>query len=235
MKGNLALETRSIPKIWPGSTIAIIGGGPSIKEIDTELLFSGKCRTIGVNHGFRIGPVDVLWFGDHSWYEINQASVNNFAGLKLTCDTRLPEMPWPHHIKRIRRCQIGSKPEREGLHGIESQRPDYVRWNNNSGGSAINVAYHLGASRILLLGFDMRRVGAEAHFHDFYPKRKESNDPYKRHLDCFPQIAIDAHDLGLEIINCTPDSAITQFPFMTLNEALGCGSDKILSLTEIAE
>lgn len=215
-RGETALEVRSIPKIWPGATVAILGSGPSIKDVNLDTLFNNRSiKTIGVNHAFRLGPVDILWFGDHGWYQANQADIDAFAGLKLTCDTSLPEMPWPHHIKRVRRCDHASD-----LYGIEAARTDYVRWNNNSGGSAINVAYHLGAAKVLLLGFDMRRVKSRLHYHDHYPERDTKHDPFVKHLPCFTQIAADAEALGLEIVNCTPGSAITQFPTMRLEEAL---------------
>lgn len=205
MAGKSALEIRSIPKIWPDSTIIIIGGGPSVKKIDIDLLW--KHRTIGVNHAISLGPVDMLWFGDFNFYKSNELKINAFAGLKCTCACEIPELDWPA-MKRVRRA--------EKIWGIESERADAVAWNNNSGGSAINIAYHLGAKRIALVGFDMRRIGSATHFHDFYGKRSKEKDPYIRHMKCFDSIAEDANKLGLEIVNCTPGSKITQFQFVKL-------------------
>ena len=208
-KSETALEIRSIPRIWPDSTVIIIGGGLSVAKVDMDVLFNPKFRTIGVNHAFSLGPVDLLWFGDFQWYQDNQVAVHEFAGLKCTCAAQLPEKPWPD-IKRVRRSRK--------LMGVESTRADAVSWNNNSGGSAINVAYHLGAKRVLLVGFDMRRVSGASHFHGHYPKRNRDRDPYPRHLDCFGAIAEDAEKLGLEIVNCTPGSKIKQFPFARLED-----------------
>ena len=204
-KNESALEIRSIPSIWPGSTIAILGGGSSINEMNLTPVW--KFRTIGVNHSFRLGPVDMLWFGDYDIFVDNENDIANFAGLKCTCNTRMPEMPWPG-IKRVRRS--------DNNFGIESERTDMVRWNNNSGASAINVAYHLGAERVLLIGFDMRTVNGKSHFHNRYPST--TRDPYARHLQCFPQIARDAEALGLEIINCTIGSAIKEFPIVNIGD-----------------
>lgn len=207
MAKSHALKVRSIPKIWPDSTIIIIGGGASIKAVDFDLVW--KHRTIGVNHAISLGPIDMLWFGDYPWYLTNKKEVDHYAGLKCTCVTQLPEIEWPG-IKRLRRS---SK-----ILGIESSRADAVCWNNNSGGSAINVAYHLGAKRIALVGFDMQRVDGASHFHNHYPKRNKARDPYVRHLACFGPIAADADRLGLEIVNCTPKSKITDFPFVNLED-----------------
>ncbi len=201
------MEIRSIPKIWPDSTIIVIGGGPSVKKIDTDLLW--KHRTIGVNHAISLGPVDMLWFGDFNFYKSNELKIDAFAGLKCTCACEIPELDWPH-IKRVRRSKK--------VWGIESERADAIAWNGNSGGSAINIAYHLGAKRVALVGFDMRRIGTSTHFHDFYGKRQKGKDPYIRHMKCFNSITEDAKILGLEIVNCTPGSKITQFPFVKLED-----------------
>jgi len=64
----------------------------------------------------------------------------------------------------------------------------------------------------------MKRVSGRTHYHDFYGKVPKDKKPYDRHLRGFNQIAIDAGMLGLEIINCTPGSAIEQFPFVPLEK-----------------
>lgn len=101
--------------------------------------------------------------------------------------------------------------------GITEDR-NKVCWNGNSGGSAINIAYHLGAKKIVLVGFDMRRVNGEKNFHNDH--KEQQHNPFRRHLKGFPIIAKDAKRLGLEIINATPGSAIDSFPITTLENVL---------------
>ena len=102
-----------------------------------------------------------------------------------------------------------------------------VGWNGNTGGAAINLAVHMGAKRILLLGFDMNLDGTQMqHWHDLYGKgpvadeRRKRKLPFARHITCFAFIAADAKKLGVEIINLSPNSAIDNFPKMSVKEFL---------------
>ncbi len=79
--------------------------------------------------------------------------------------------------------------------------------DKNIGAAAINLAYHTGATRVFLLGFDMNLGNSSRqHWHNVYnrgpivePKRIKKL-PFRRHLRYFPNIAYDAKELGLEII-----------------------------------
>ena len=75
-----------------------------------------------------------------------------------------------------------------------------------------------GARRVLLLGFDMRVVGDQRHFFGDHPKPLIQASPYDLFIKAFTVIADDAKRLGVEIINCTPGSALTQFPILPLDD-----------------
>lgn len=200
------MEIDSIPKIWSGRTVVILGSGPSISNLDLNLIF-GKYRTIGVNHSFKLGPVDMLWFGDFGWYAANKADIHAFGGFKATCCPQMPDKPWPD-IKKIKR--------QSKVSGLTTDRSDTVTWNSNSGTSAINVAYHLGATRVLLAGFDMIAKSSTHHWHNFYKGKIRRN--FDNHLKHYDAVARDAQAVGLEILNLNPNSAIKQFPFATLEK-----------------
>ena len=196
-----------IPQLWPDSTVFILGGGPSLADMDLTPLHSQ--RVLGVNQAYKLGPwVDAVYFGDCGWYAQNLTAIRGYAGLKITSCGRCPEFGW-RHVHRVRRTKAT---------GIDSKSRDAVAWNNNSGASAINVAYWLGAKRIVLLGFDMQLRGERKNWHDDYRNEMKNPELFNRHLRGFPQIAKDAQALGLEILNATPDSAVTQFPFVALKD-----------------
>lgn len=199
-----------IPELWPGRTVYIIGGGPSLARMDLTPIHSK--RVIGVNQAFRLGPwVNVLYFGDCNFYDLNRKNgIKDFGGLMISSCQRIPKDGWPgvHRVKRSKQ-----KP-----YGIDTERRNSIAWNNNSGASAINIAYWLGAKRVVLLGFDMHKEEGNHHWHSYYKDRGPNHNPYPRHLIGWPQIAKDAQSVGLEIINATPDSAITDFPYMPLEE-----------------
>ena len=152
--------------------------------------------------------VDACWFGDGRWYDLHKHNLLSFKGIIAHCVDRINV----HGLVCYRR----GKPQ-----GIVTSS-DAVSWNRSSGTSAINFAFHLGVKTVVLLGFDMKRINDRPNWHQDHPgsHRKNVEDPYERFLRCFSHVASDAQTLGLEIINCTPDSAITQFPIMPLEEYL---------------
>ncbi len=51
------------PKIWKDGTAFILGGGPSLNEVNFDLIKNE--RVIGVNNTYRLGAwVDVCYSGD---------------------------------------------------------------------------------------------------------------------------------------------------------------------------
>ena len=103
---------------------------------------------------------------------------------------------------------------------------------NNSSSNyfcAFSLAYHFGVKRIVLIGFDMQMKSGETNYHrqheemGFNKRRTEPDSAakdYARFLRKEKVIFKDSQKLGLEVINCTPDSALTVFPFMDLKEAV---------------
>lgn len=87
---------------------------------------------------------------------------------------------------------------------------DMLHFNNNSGAQAINLAYLIGATRIILLGYDMQSTGGKSHFFGDHPPELSTanhavNVPY------FTRLAQDLEREGVEVINCSRDTALTQF------------------------
>lgn len=226
-----------VPKLWPESTCFIIGGGPSLalqaglspSDKDPEIVFPAvrkhliecygldRFRTIGVNCAFKLGEdlVDVLWFGDCGFFDRNFVEIAKFSGLKAHCCKRLANRPGTLPITRI---------ETEGL----TSDPRKIHWNESSGASAINLAVHFGAKRIILMGYDMK-FGSDKKFnwHDEHKhgermkKRKALQwNPFPRFLKQFKIIQRDAKKMGVEILNATSDSALTIFPNVRLEDVI---------------
>jgi hypothetical protein len=192
----------SVVDIWPNSTVFILGGGPSLNDVDFGLIKDQKI--IGINNAYQLGDwVDVCYFGDTRWYSWHSEKLSDFGGLIVHSSNVNSR-----HVKRLLRGKSM---------GIDT-RKKYVAWNYNSGGSAINLAYHLGARRIVLLGYDMRRVDDQANWHQGHPNAKKN--PYERFLRCFPEIKKDADELGVEILNATPDSELKVFPIVKLKDII---------------
>jgi len=175
-------------------------------------------RVVGINHAFELGPwVDVCWYGDKGFYENNANLFRTYKGIIATCCTCRPAEQNP----RVR--YLG----RSKIFGIEAKRKTHVAWNHNSGASGINFAYHLGAKKVVLLGFDMKNpddpTDRQTHWHNRYKTVYEGpgkiRDPYeKRFLKGFKIMAEEIQDLDFEIINATEGGALEVFPRKPLKQ-----------------
>lgn len=235
----------SIPRIWPDSTVFIIGGGPSLHRHQIQLLQDNKAqgsyRVLGVNKAFRLGDwVDAIFFGDQKFYTyFRKEMIETYGGLKISTVAKCERDKNFKHIGK----------DRQKRHGI-SEKKDMVCWNKNSGCASINLAYHFGGKRIVLLGFDMKPMRdsepmkeAQArakrdpkftplstHWHDGYPEfsrpgRNAKGEvptklPYHRYLGTIPTIAKDAKRLGIEIIDCSLEGALSAWPKRAVEEVI---------------
>lgn len=106
-------------------------------------------------------------------------------------------------------------------HDLVLDRPGVVCWAGNSGMQAINLAYHWGARRLVLVGFDMR-ADLGLHWHGRHPAGLNNPTPkslarWRERLDRqAPRLAA----AGVTVINASPVSALSAYPRLTLDAAL---------------
>lgn len=180
-------------------------------------------HVIGINIAYMIGEwIDIILFGDNRFFLAHRAGLAAFPGIVIGCHPKAARYDWVKHMARDRNHPRGISPD-----------ANKVSWNYNTGAAAISIAANSGVSRIVLLGFDMKRDEKDkGHWHDLYktlpPTRRARKDrgrdrrgaPYLRHLRGFPDIAKDAKRRGITIINASPDSAIEQFKKITVKQLL---------------
>ena len=221
-----------VPRLWEGGRCFILGGGPSMprqfgvpEELITEVLQGAdpslyspyfkpihKEHVIGVNMAIKLGDwIDVMFFGDDNFWNVRKYEIINYKGIRTTIiDKAKREIP--SKIKLLKR-----DPKKVGI----SKNKSMLCWNFNSGSAAINLAVHFGAKQIILLGFDMKLdKSSNQHWHKYYYSGKAVQSNFRKHLESFPQIAADAKQMGIEILNANPDSRIDNFPKVSLKEVL---------------
>jgi hypothetical protein len=80
----------------------------------------------------------------------------------------------------------------------------------SSGYMAINLAYFMGARQICLLGYDMQYTDGKAHF---FGDHKQTSNPsscmMRRWVPKFEPLWRDLKALGIELVNCTRETALT--------------------------
>ena len=216
-------------KRWLDKDVWIIGGGMSMsEEFDipdsiVKSVLEGKEKpsiyskyllpiqskiVIGINAAYLIGNwMDVIFFGDDKIWNEHKKGLLAYPGILVSCNKMFEKVP------NLKVSYI--KMDKNNKYGI-SDNPNIVRWNDNSGAAAINLAINQGAKRIFLLGFDMN-ADKGTHWHNEYIQKKI---PFKRHLIGYPQIAEDAKRMGVEIINLSQNSSIDCFKKDTVKNVL---------------
>ena len=156
-ESTLSLAERRAPQVerlvarrWPGSVIVCIGGGPSLTLADTSHVGRSRVRAVAINDAYRLLPgADVLYACDAKWWQWHDG-VPEFHGRCYALESGASR--WGVSIL-----------QQAGERGLEDW-PGGLRTGRNSGYQAINLAYHLGASRIALLGYDCRHIRGKKHF-----------------------------------------------------------------------
>ncbi len=202
----------TVPRLWPGGTVACLGGGPSLTPEQADLL-RGRAGVIAINDAYKLAPwAGVLYGCDWRWWRKHKG-VPGFAGLKVTLSNSRGHLDDYPDIEVL---------ENTGAQGLELN-PTGLRTGRNGGYQAINLGVHLGAKRILLLGYDMRAdARGRTHWfgdHEDWPTRASIFAGVM--LPCFATLVEPLEELGVEVINCTPHSALDVFPKAPLEESLG--------------
>lgn len=195
---------------WSTKPAVVIASGPSLSDEQLAHVEAKRssCHVIAVNNTAERAPwADVVYMGDFVCLR------HYLPRLKPVCTGE-----W------VTQCRAGAerwklthvKPSSNK--GMTLQR---IHMNGNSGAQAFNLAAAFGATRILLLGFDMKPAkDGRDHWFGQHPKPLVQKQLYGDWLHKFEFIAKDAKALGLEVINCTPGSALTLFPMQPITEAL---------------
>lgn len=88
----------------------------------------------------------------------------------------------------------------------------------NSGAGAIALAARWGATRIILLGYDCQLTGGRTHWHGDHPEGLGNAGVVNQWPSQFAALA--ARLKGVEIVNCSRETALRRFPREPLEVAL---------------
>ncbi len=193
-----------VPRLWPDSTVVILATGPSLCAQDVAYARTHHAKLLAIKDAIQLAPdADALYACDGKWWR-HYGPRLTYAGPTYSLDPIAA--PWATVL------------ENTGEMGLERQ-PTGLKTGRNSGAQAIGLAVHLGAARIVLLGYDMQAglLGAN-HFHGEHPWR--STPPYAAFLPMFRFLVEPLKALGITVVNASRVSAVTDFPKMTLEEAL---------------
>jgi hypothetical protein len=207
---NTNIKTETVTPRWSG--IAIVAAtGPSLTKEVAEQCRGQNC--IAVSDAYKLLPfAQVLYSCDVAWWKYH-AGCPHFAGEKWSS----------HGFNSNDKSQISTKYGLKLIHGEHfkgfSFKPDRLHYGSNSGFQAVNLALLFGATTVVLVGFDMRFVNGKQHFFGSHPPPLNRSTAFQRFIDQF-KVAAKNLPKGVEVINCTPGSAMTVFPIRDLKEVL---------------
>lgn len=198
----------AVPKEWPGERCFVLCGGESVRA-QRQLIPHLRGRVIAVKEGVLLRPdADVLFISGEHTDQIAKPLLPIFRGTHLVVRGKsCPALP--DDIKRVTRAKDHTR-----LCDIPTHVCGY-----DTGTSAINLAFHFGATEIVMIGYDMCGhhwfMGEHKH-----PRPKINPDVHATHLKPLPYLAEDCAKRGLKVWNASPTSKAKWFPFKPLEAFL---------------
>jgi hypothetical protein len=204
-----------LERILLGRTACLIGTGPSLTKEQIETAQRKGFALCGVNNTWKLAPLAVLYACNYQWWK------------HYWCDelALYPAQKWTTNRDAAREFWLNyiAETNRPGL----STSPDIVHHGHGSGYTLLNLAYLMGAERIVLLGYDLkyapdydgkaRQIGSsQRHYFGEYPAALQHWPSVYvrdgRHIELLGLYRSVAAQGAVEIINCSPDSALDCFP-----------------------
>ncbi len=202
----------AVEKYWPGETFVVLGCGPSLDAADVEYC-RGRARVMAINTAFTVAPwADVLFATDWKWWRWHAEATATFPGLKYTVRDRSKRRWYPDAtpLTAVIGSDFQTDPSCLGTPSIGQSCSGYL---------ALNLAVHLGAARILLLGYDLCRDDrGRSHFFGEHPDGIKP--PLSGFVAAFQALVAPLRKLGVTVVNCSRHTVLKTFPRQSLREAL---------------
>lgn len=207
-----------VPRLWPLSTVLLMATGPSLSQADVDAVAAataGPARSLkvfAVGEAWQAAPwADALYHADRAWWDA-YAGAPAFPGLAITQDGNSGLA-----------CA-----DRYGLSCVASVKatgistdPAVVHRGYNSGFQALQLAIHLGAARVILLGFDLGRADdGRKSWAQNRPASLVRHSPYELFVRAFTDGAPQVAQVGVEVLNASRVSALQCFPRVDLLDVL---------------
>jgi hypothetical protein len=194
--------------MWRGETVFVVGGGPSVAGQNIEVLRDRKL--IAINSSYAVASfADMLFFGDGRWWNANRREV--LDAFKGEIATVASETSADKEVAS--RLQILKKTEQW------SDDPGAVFVRRTSVTGAINLGYHRGARRFVLLGIDGGPLSGRTHHHEPHAWSMPGNWVAEQRKD-FEVMNVALKSRGVEVLNASPCSVYDFWPIVKLEDHL---------------
>lgn len=223
---------KSLERKYKGQRCFIIGGGPSINHIHLDMRKAYQDEmTIGVTKAYSIlTPNFLVWTDAYFW----NTYMGDIAQLKCTkiCPTTSVSVPIAD--------QYGITVFQKGPKTAPLIQNEFNGLNirNNSGVTALRMAYIMGFNPIYLVGIDMNNDDTRkgiTHFHDDYKKdnikrydKTCTADHYDSFYTYFEQTIREISKRGVSVISCSSTSRLnTILEYRDIQAVLELGREEL--------
>lgn len=190
---------------WRGERVFVVAGGQSVTRSLTADHLCGRRqlpgKVIAVKDAVFLLPwSDIMFYSGARLHKERPDLFESFKGpevWKRAVDDGVP--PYVHEVVR-------QKPKAGYINGL-SLKPDRLG-GYCSGGSAINLAFHLGAAEIVLVGFDLQGQHWNARGHPFPNAAQAVHDRHRAAIDAMAEPLAAA---GVRVFNVSPSSTLRGF------------------------
>lgn len=184
------------------SEFYIIGGGPSVNEVGTERLrkFLEGRQTIGCNKSAFLLGTRYLCSIDQYWMRREYDAVSEY-GERAHLGGTGPQIPLQAHQYYREKKSILCR-GKKWLAGL------------NSGHAALNLAYHMGAQTVYLLGIDFNM----GYWHGGYAWGGQRRSHMDLWVGKYDQIIDEVQSEGVQVFDCSVNGALQAAPKISLCE-----------------
>lgn len=205
---------KTVPRLWPDSTIVCLATGPSLTQADCDYVRDAGVPTIAINDAHRLAPwAHVLYSNDRQWWR-KYKGVPSFKGMRYGVGSSLGKRNPIHEYPDVVILR------NSGYGGLD-RSPDGLRTARNSGYGAINLAVHFGAKRIVLLGYNMGWLRGKSHFFGDHPSTLSNHERlYPNFRKSYDLMVEPLRDAGVVVWNCTEQTSLDAFPVVKLRDVL---------------
>jgi hypothetical protein len=196
--------------------VFVVCTGPSLKGFDFERL-RGQ-HVIAVTNAFKFVPdFDCLVAIDWQFYAWNFEELSKLDRIAYAVKEYF-EDPIMYNMGKMKVEFL----ERTGFEGID-YNDGCVRFGGNSGYTALNIAIHLGAKDIRILGMDLSMEDPKKPYF-FVTDEKYSYQPHDiahlNHMTRYFHTFVEDMKPDVKVTNYSMQSKITVFPKKELSEIL---------------
>lgn len=193
---------------WKGLATVIVGGGESFTAADSRLIGMSRnkdlIRVITVNDAvYPCWFADIAYACDIEWWRHHP--LPEFLGRKMRLDMNPKKLEPPADVEAIK-CA--------GEHGLTGRG---IYHGRNGGYQALQVAFHLGATQICLVGIDM----SGGHWFGDHPQGVRRGSPLHATMARnFDHLGPLLAERGVDVVNASAISKIRAFPKVGLSDWL---------------